>query len=170
MGRGAWQAIVHGVTKSWTWWEWLTRHGWCHHRPTLPRKQLWSRSTPCQSPCLGESQVCFKSNLSDVFLVHIIGFCSSPRPLYLLPGSLLHFSNLSFFSGPHGCQSPSVQLNGIFSGEWMLCKMMLSSLFRGFPCDSAVKNPHGMQEAWVQSRGQEGPLEKGMATHSGFLF
>ena len=29
-----------------------------------------------------------------------------------------------------------------------------------------VKNPPAMQEAWVQSLGQEGPLEKGMATHS----
>ena len=29
-----------------------------------------------------------------------------------------------------------------------------------------VKNLPGMQETWVQSLGQEGPLEKAVATHS----
>ena len=29
-----------------------------------------------------------------------------------------------------------------------------------------IKNLPAMQETWVQSRGQEDPLEKGMATHS----
>ena len=29
-----------------------------------------------------------------------------------------------------------------------------------------VKNPHAMQETWVQSLGWEDPLEKEMATHS----
>ena len=32
-----------------------------------------------------------------------------------------------------------------------------------------VKNLPPMQENWVQSLGQEGPLEKGMATHSSIL-
>ena len=32
-----------------------------------------------------------------------------------------------------------------------------------------VKNLHAMQETWVQSLGQEDPLEKGMATHSSIL-
>jgi len=32
-----------------------------------------------------------------------------------------------------------------------------------------VKNPPAMQETWVQSLGQEDPLEKGMATHSSIL-
>ena len=32
-----------------------------------------------------------------------------------------------------------------------------------------VKNPPAVQETWVQSLGQEDPLEKGMATHSGLL-
>ena len=31
------------------------------------------------------------------------------------------------------------------------------------------KNLPAMQEAWVQSLGQEDPLEKGMATHSSVL-
>ena len=32
-----------------------------------------------------------------------------------------------------------------------------------------VKNQPAMQETWVQSLGQEHPLEKGMATHSSIL-
>ena len=32
-----------------------------------------------------------------------------------------------------------------------------------------IKNPPAMQETWVQSRGWEDPLEKGMATHSNIL-
>ena len=32
-----------------------------------------------------------------------------------------------------------------------------------------VKNPFAMQETWVQSLGQEVPLEKEMATHSTIL-
>ena len=40
---------------------------------------------------------------------------------------------------------------------------------RGFPDGSVVKNPHAMQETWVQSLGWEDPLQKGMATHSSIL-
>ena len=32
-----------------------------------------------------------------------------------------------------------------------------------------IKNLPTMQDTWVQSLGQEDPLEKGMATHSGIL-
>ena len=32
-----------------------------------------------------------------------------------------------------------------------------------------VKDLSAMQETWVQSLGQEDPLEKGMATHSSIL-
>ena len=35
--------------------------------------------------------------------------------------------------------------------------------------DQTVKNLHVMQETWVRYMGQEGPLEKGMATHSSIL-
>ena len=36
----------------------------------------------------------------------------------------------------------------------------------GFPGGSALENPPAMQETWVQSLGQEDPLEKEMAIHS----
>ena len=42
----------------------------------------------------------------------------------------------------------------------------------GFPCDSVVKNLPAVQkveEMWVQSLGQEDPLEQEMATHSSIL-
>ena len=42
----------------------------------------------------------------------------------------------------------------------------------GFPYGSVVKNPPAMQElqeAWLQSLGQEDPLEEEMATHSSIL-
>ena len=32
-----------------------------------------------------------------------------------------------------------------------------------------IKSPPAMQETWVQSLGQEDPLEKGMAIHSSIL-
>ena len=33
-----------------------------------------------------------------------------------------------------------------------------------------VKNLPAMQETWIQSLGQEDPLEKGLATHSSIFF
>ena len=39
----------------------------------------------------------------------------------------------------------------------------------GFPGGSEVKNLPAMQEVWVQSLGQEDPLEKEMATHASIL-
>ena len=39
----------------------------------------------------------------------------------------------------------------------------------GFPGGSVVKNPPAVQEAWVQSPGQEDLLENGTATHSSIL-
>ena len=41
----------------------------------------------------------------------------------------------------------------------------------GFPggSDGKKKNLPAMQETWVQSLGQEDPLEKEMATHSNIL-
>ena len=50
--------------------------------------------------------------------------------------------------------------------------LMERMLSLGVTCDSAVKNPPSMQETketWVQSLGQEDPLEEGMATHSSIL-
>ena len=40
---------------------------------------------------------------------------------------------------------------------------------KGFPGGSVVTNPPATQEIWVQSLGQEDPLEEEMATHSSIL-
>ena len=40
---------------------------------------------------------------------------------------------------------------------------------KDFPDGSGVKNPPAMQETWVQSLGQEDPLEKEMVTPSCIL-
>ena len=37
------------------------------------------------------------------------------------------------------------------------------------PVAQAIKNLPAMQETWLQPLGQEGTLEKGMATHSSIL-
>ena len=43
-------------------------------------------------------------------------------------------------------------------------------VLRGFPrVAQSVENPPAVQETWVQSLGQEDPLEKGTATHSSIL-
>ena len=42
-------------------------------------------------------------------------------------------------------------------------------IFRGFSGGTLVKNSLAMQEIWVQSLGQEDPLEEEMATHSSIL-
>ena len=39
----------------------------------------------------------------------------------------------------------------------------------GFPSGSVVKHPPDMRDSWVQSLGQEDPLEKEMAMHSSIL-
>ena len=39
----------------------------------------------------------------------------------------------------------------------------------GLAVGSVVKNLPAVQETWVQSLGQEDPLEKGVATHSSIL-
>ena len=40
---------------------------------------------------------------------------------------------------------------------------------KGFPGVSAVRNVPAKQGTWVQTLGQEDPLEKGMATHFSIL-
>ena len=40
---------------------------------------------------------------------------------------------------------------------------------KGFLRGLVVKNLPAVQETWVQSLGQEDPLEKGIATHSSIL-
>ena len=47
--------------------------------------------------------------------------------------------------------------------------MLIVNSIRASLVAQTVKNPLEMQETWVQSLGQENPLEKGMAVHSSIL-
>ena len=47
--------------------------------------------------------------------------------------------------------------------------MLIVNSIRASLVAQTVKNPLEMQETWVQSLGQENPLEKEMATHAGIL-
>ena len=47
--------------------------------------------------------------------------------------------------------------------------MVLGSSYPASLVAQMVNNLPAMQETWVQSLGQEDPLEKGMATHSSIL-
>ena len=61
-------------------------------------------------------------------------------------------------------------VEGAVSGEQRVRRHCYTR--RGFSSASAVKNPPAAQEpqeTWVQSLGQEEPLEKEMATHSSTL-
>ena len=49
------------------------------------------------------------------------------------------------------------------------CTHMCNTYFRASLMAQMVKNLPAMQKTWVQSLGQEDPLEKGMATHSSIL-
>ena len=91
---------------------------------------------------------------------------------------------------PMDCSPPVSSVHGIFHSrilEWVASPFSRGSsrprdqtqasciagrskpLILGFPSGSAVKNPSAMQEMWIQSLGQEDPLEEGMATHSSIL-
>ena len=42
----------------------------------------------------------------------------------------------------------------------------MSSIVKHFPGGPVINNLSAMQETWLQSLGQEDPLENGIATHS----
>ena len=55
---------------------------------------------------------------------------------------------------------------------WKSSAICFDNPFRyygGFPSGLVVKNPPAMQETWVQSLGQDDPLEEEVATHSSIL-
>ena len=58
-------------------------------------------------------------------------------------------------------QAQVVRMFGVFF-LFALCSLLS-------PLAQALKNLTGMQKTWVQSLGQEDPLEKEMATHSSRL-
>jgi len=56
-----------------------------------------------------------------------------------------------------------------YHGHFMCVAIKLFSKDKTSLVAQSVKKPPAMQESWVQSPGQEDPLEKGMATQSSIL-
>ena len=60
--------------------------------------------------------------------------------------------------------------NSLYNHSMMIkTKKLMSVLLLGFPSGSVVKNSPAIQETWVQSLGQEAPLDEDMATHTSIL-
>ena len=73
------------------------------------------------------------------------------------------FSALTWPAGP-------LSICGLYCDRsWWTAKWRAIQSLLGFPGGTVVKNLPAMQETWVQSLGQEDPLEKEMATHSSIL-
>ena len=60
-----------------------------------------------------------------------------------------------------------LSMNSATSGQWVSLRVILSP--RASLVAQTIKNLPAVQETWVQSLGQEDPLEKGMATYSNML-
>ena len=67
------------------------------------------------------------------------------------------------------CFSTVGYLLGARQGTLQLLFALCFCFCLGFPGSTEVKRLPAMQETWVQSLGQEDPLEKEMATHSSIL-
>ena len=57
----------------------------------------------------------------------------------------------------------------MFAALFYKCILCLLTCVQDSLVAQTIKNLPAMQETWVQSLGQEDPLEKEMATHSGIL-
>ena len=79
----------------------------------------------------------------------------------MLPNKCINFSKTMFYY-----HHKTIRFN-----KWHLRYYILipTTNYRTSLIAQWVKNPPAMQETWVQSLGQEDPLEKEMATHSSFL-
>ena len=155
-GRGGWVSLLHTETKGRT--------------PGAPRRGDLTTSLPGLEECPhsqgrapGTGDACWGAqNLTA-------GCFFYSRPHLQIP----HLQT------PHSSIVPLCPffLRQIYSCSWEITSrrgsnfIVLSCVYegRGFPGDSAEKNPPDKQKIWVQSLGWEDPLEEGMATHSGIL-
>ena len=76
-------------------------------------------------------------------------------------------SYISFYTSFHFSQPLLAQLVSNYNSTAK--HLSLCPLREGFPGGAAVNNLSAMQETWVQSLGQEDPLEKEIAMHSSIL-
>ena len=81
--------------------------------------------------------------------------CSCPMPLGQIQQHQAISTHTTIFAGMFGTMGEL--FGGVFCWTWASLVVQM------------VKNPPAVQETQVQSLGREGPLEKGMPTHSSIL-
>ena len=82
---------------------------------------------------------------------------------------LLDITNLEIMIKCQDCCHYLLKVLGENISAFSFLELVSAVLCRGLPWWLTVKNLPAVQETWVQSPGQEDPLEKGMATHSSIL-
>ena len=98
----------------------------------------------------------------------------SPVELLVTPWTAACKASLSFTISQSSPKIMSIDLVMPSNHLILCCTLLLSSVFPSIGVLTSLvaqtgKNQPAIQEAWIRSLGWEDPLEKGMATHSGFL-
>ena len=156
MDRGACRATVHGVTKSWTWlspyWSWSsnTLATWCEELTHWKRPWCWERLwVGGEGDDRGRDGWMASLTRWKWVWVNSRSWWWTGRP-----------GVLQFMGSQRAGHDWATELN------WECALYIWPSWLSGkeSPC-----NAGDLQEIWVQSLGQEDPLEKGMTTHSNIL-
>ena len=82
------------------------------------------------------------------------------------------WTSINYRAATHRCKYKSEVNYFFYEIQISRVAQKISNLELRLPSGSAVKNPpamQGLQESWLQSLGQEDPLEKDMANHSSIL-
>ena len=144
MDWGTWWATIHGVTKSQTWLSDFTNHKFTKN--------------------LG-----LKLTVITIIILKCHAICSTNQSItYLWKRNKTEFSErlYSKFRFPKvGAIQTNQSNKAKYSSQWNWGPGTLN----GLPLAHMVKNLPGMQETQVRSLDREGPLEKGMTTHSNIL-
>ena len=187
MGRGAWQATVHGVAES---------------DKAEATQQHWTTEflNWKQVEKLAKSHFVFQERVVSQDLTWQLGVILHPMMLLSLSPNLWDLEVWTVLGNHSDSQrseateaSRGKELDSLVSFfkiwlwlQWCLClrgsastlnkfnfNLLLSKeVLKGFPGCSAVKKPPAMQEmpeTWFPSPGQEDPLEEEMVTHSSIL-
>ena len=98
----------------------------------------------------------------------------SPVELPVTPWTAACKASLSFTISQSSPKIMSIDLVMPSNHLILCCTLLLSSVFPSIGVLTSLvaqtgKNQPAIQEAWIRSLGWEDPLEKGLATHSGFL-
>ena len=93
-----------------------------------------------------------------------VPFLCSASPQQLLQPSRLFLNSLSFHRALQGQNHQAQSLK-----HKLICLPCFKPVYQASLVAQMVKSLPAVQETWVQSLGEEGPLEKEMAAHSSVL-